>query len=89
MCLTVPGRVISIESQGEELRIARVDFGVAERPANLLFTPEVKVGDFVIVQSGFATRRVSEEEAAEALAYLEAATRPSAAAEAGADPGQE
>ena len=80
MCLTVPGRVVRIESEEGDLRFARVDFGVAERTANLLLTPEVKVGDFVIVQAGFATRRVSEAEATEALAYLREATGPSAAA---------
>ena len=87
MCLTVPGRVVRIESGEGDLRFARVDFGAAQRTANLLFAPEVQVGDFVIVQAGFATRRVSEEEALEALAYLREAT--SAPAAAGAEAGGE
>ena len=69
MCLTVPGRIVAIESDSPDSRIARIDFGVALRTANLVFTPEAKVGDFVIVQAGFATRRLSPSEAEEALGY--------------------
>jgi hydrogenase expression/formation protein HypC len=87
MCLTVPGRILSITEEAE-VRIARVDFGSAVRPANLMFTPEASVGDFVIVQAGFATRKLAEAEAREALEYhreLEelASTVPSATAAEG------
>ncbi|MGD0250500.1 MAG: HypC/HybG/HupF family hydrogenase formation chaperone [Thermoplasmata archaeon] len=67
MCLTVPGQIVSVE--GTETRLARVDFGVAVRTANLVYTPEANVGDFVIVQAGFATRVLSAAEAEEALEY--------------------
>jgi hydrogenase expression/formation protein HypC len=69
MCLTTPGQILKVDSPSPELRIAEVDFGVAVRSVNLVFTPEAKVGDFVIVHAGFATRRLPEEEAREALAY--------------------
>jgi hydrogenase expression/formation protein HypC len=71
MCLTTPGRILRIDSTHPELRIAEVDFGVAVRSVNLAFTPEVQVGDYVIAHAGFATRRLEEAEAREALAYLE------------------
>lgn len=87
MCLTIPGRVVRIEAHGAEPRMGRVDFGIAERTANLLFTPEVEVGDFVIVQAGFAIRRVSEAEATEALAYLNELGRTPPGASAGATGG--
>jgi hydrogenase expression/formation protein HypC len=69
MCLTIPGRIVSVTDETPEVRTARVDFGGIIRTANLMFTPEVQVGDFVIVQAGFATRRLSEPEAREALEY--------------------
>jgi hydrogenase expression/formation protein HypC len=69
MCLTVPGRVVSVSDETPDVRTARVDFGGTVRTANLMFTPEAHVGDFVIVQAGFAIRRLSEAEAAEALEY--------------------
>jgi hydrogenase expression/formation protein HypC len=67
MCLTVPGQIVSVE--GTDPRLARVDFGVAQRTANLMYTPEADVGDFVIVQAGFAIRILTTAEAEEALDY--------------------
>jgi hydrogenase expression/formation protein HypC len=69
MCLTIPGRIVRIAELGAEDRLAEVDFGVATRTANLVFTPDAGVGDYVIVQAGFAVRRLSGAEAEEALAY--------------------
>jgi len=79
MCLTTPGQILRVDSPSPEVRLAEVDFGVAVRSVNLVFTPEANVGDFVIVHAGFATRRLGEEEAREALAYareLAAASNP-------------
>ena len=70
MCLTTPGQIVRIDSPPSDLRTAEVDFGVALRTVNLAFTPEAKVGDFVIVHSGFATRTLPDEEAREALALV-------------------
>jgi len=69
MCLTTPGRIVSIETPSPDARIADVDFGVGVRRVNLVFTPEAQVGDYVIAQAGFSTRILPEEEAREALAY--------------------
>ena len=90
MCLTVPGRVVSISDETPEARTARVDFGGTVRTANLAFTPEAEVGDFVIVQAGFATRRLGEAEAREALEYhhqLEELSRAPSASSARGVPG--
>jgi len=90
MCLTTPGRIVRVDSPSPELRIAEVDFGVALRPVNLVFTPEAQVGDYVIVHAGFATRRLGAEEAEEALAYvreLAASSAPSSAAASAGGPG--
>lgn len=38
---------------------------------NLAFTPEVRVGDYVLVHVGFALTRVDEEEAARTFSYLQ------------------
>ena len=70
MCLTTPGLVLRVSSPSPELRMAEVDFGVAVRSVNLVFTPEVNPGDYVIVHAGFATRRLEPEEAREALTYV-------------------
>lgn len=70
MCLTTPGQVVRIDSVTPEARMAEVDFGVAKRAVNLVFTPEAKVGDYVIVHAGFATRTLAEDEAQAAIALV-------------------
>ena len=70
MCLAVPGKVLSIEGEDPAFRSGRVDFCGVRKTVNLAFTPEVVVGDFVLVHVGFALTRVDEEEAARTYRYL-------------------
>jgi hydrogenase expression/formation protein HypC len=70
MCLAVPGKVIEIHQQ-DELPMAKVEFGGIVKEACLAYTPEVQVGDYVIVHVGFALSRVDEAEAREIFSYLE------------------
>lgn len=70
MCLAVPGKVLSVEGDDPAFRAARVDFCGVRRTVNLALTPEVKVGDFVLVHVGFALTRIDEAEAARTFDYL-------------------
>jgi hydrogenase expression/formation protein HypC len=65
MCLTVPGRVRSIDGGDLAFRTGNVDFYGVEKTVNLAYVPEVKPGDFVLVHAGFAISRVDQEEAAQ------------------------
>jgi hydrogenase expression/formation protein HypC len=69
MCLAVPGKVVEITGEGE-LRMGRVDFSGVKREACLAYTPEVQVGDYVLVHVGFAISRIDEQAARETLAAL-------------------
>lgn len=69
MCLAIPGRIVAIEESEADGRVARVDYGIAVKSAKLLFLPEARVGDYVIVQAGFASTLLEEAEALEALEY--------------------
>jgi len=69
MCLAIPGRVVRIEGADAADRSAVIDYGIAVRTASLVYTPEARVGDYVIVHAGFATRVVPEDEAKESLEY--------------------
>lgn len=62
MCLAVPGRIIEIEG-----KTAIVDFGGVKREVRLDLLPDVAVGDYVIVHTGFAIERLDEERALEIL----------------------
>ncbi len=67
MCLAIPGRVRAVSADDPDLPRAVVEFGSSVRTVELLYVPETKVGDYVIVQAGFAIRRISEAEAQESL----------------------
>ncbi len=67
MCLAIPGRIVAVDETEPGFRTARVDYGIAVKRASLLYLPEAAVGDYVIVQAGFAVTKLGEAEAQEAL----------------------
>ena len=71
MCLAVPGRVLTIEGDDPAFRSGTVDFCGVRKTVNLAFTPEVQLGDFVLVHVGFAISRINEEEAHRTFTYLQ------------------
>lgn len=72
MCLGVPGKVLAIEAGPGGLAMGSVSFGGITKEVCLAYTPDVKVGEYVIVHVGFAIGTVSEEEAQEVFKTLEA-----------------
>ncbi len=78
MCLAIPGRIVRITAEDPATPCATVDYGGGVvRTAQLLYLPEARPGDWVVVQAGFAVRRLSDAEAEEAL---EIAKNPAAPA---------
>lgn len=71
MCLGVPGKVLSIDDDPLGMHMARVSFGGIVKECCLAYTPEVAVGDYVVVHVGFAISRIDEERAREVWDYLE------------------
>lgn len=49
-------------------RKALVDFGDHTRLVSVITLPDTEVGAWIVVHSGFAIRRLSEDEAADSLA---------------------
>ncbi|NUN50269.1 MAG: HypC/HybG/HupF family hydrogenase formation chaperone [Candidatus Brocadiae bacterium] len=70
MCLSVPGKVLSVSGDGPLARHGRVDFGGTVREANLSFVPEAGVGDWVLVHVGVAITQIDEQEAGRVFEYL-------------------
>jgi len=66
MCLAVPVQVVSIE--GSE---AEVEIGGVKRQVSIVLTPEAKVGDYVLLHTGYAINVIDEAEAQETLKLLE------------------
>ncbi len=69
MCLGIPGKVIEIRDDAA-LLMGKVDFGGVRKEICLAYTPEVGLGDYVIVHVGFAISRVDEVEALTTLEVL-------------------
>ena len=65
MCLAIPTLITSIEGT-----TARAEIGGVERTISLTLTPEARVGDYVLIHTGFAIGIVDEEEAQETLQLL-------------------
>jgi hydrogenase expression/formation protein HypC len=66
MCLAVPTRVVRIA--GEE---GEAEIGGVFRRISLVFTPEARVGDYVLLHAGFAISVLDEASARESLALLD------------------
>ena len=63
MCLTIPGKVVTITGD-----LASVDYGEDGVRKNInISLVKPRLGDYVLVQSGFAVKLLSESEAVEAL----------------------
>jgi hydrogenase expression/formation protein HypC len=62
MCLGIPGRVVSRETE-DGLLMGRVDFGGVARKVCLEHVQEVEIGEYVLVHVGFALSRIDAIEA--------------------------
>ncbi|HHJ49343.1 MAG TPA: HypC/HybG/HupF family hydrogenase formation chaperone [Phaeodactylibacter sp.] len=64
MCLSIPGKLVAITSQLDEIfRMGEVDFDGIKKEVNLAMVPDAKVGDYVLVHVGAAISIIDEEEA--------------------------
>ena len=66
MCLAVPALVLSIDGD-----FAQVDFGDASKKVCVTLLPELKVGEYVIVHTGYAIEKMKADEAKKTLALFE------------------
>ena len=73
MCLAVPGKVVGIiDEAGAGLRLGKVDFGGIRKQVCLDYTPEARLGDYVLVHVGFALSVIDEAEARHVFEALRA-----------------
>lgn len=65
MCLGIPAEIISIEGV-----MAKVNIGGTIVNASLQLLEDPKIGEYVLLHSGFAIERLSKEEAEETMRLL-------------------
>jgi hydrogenase expression/formation protein HypC len=70
MCLAVPAKIREIT--GGVLPMARLDQAGREIDCCLAYLPEAAVGDYVLIQNGFAVTLLDAESADESLAAFAA-----------------
>lgn len=64
MCLSIPGKLIEVTSQLDEVfRVGKVSFDGIIKEVSLTLVPEANVGDYVLVHVGAAISTIDEEEA--------------------------
>lgn len=65
MCLSIPAKIISVEGL-----MAKASVNGAIVNTSLHLVEDIKPGDYVLVHTGFALQKISEEEALETLRLL-------------------
>ncbi len=60
MCLAVVGRIETIDGD-----LATAEIMGVRKEISIVLTPEVKVGDYVMIHAGFAIHPIDEKEAKE------------------------
>jgi hydrogenase expression/formation protein HypC len=66
MCIGIPVKILSIDGN-----TAVASAGGAKRTIGIDLTPDVKIGDYVLLHAGFAIEKISEADAKETLKLLE------------------
>ena len=66
MCLSIPAKIDSIDGD-----MAMVSVGSVTYKASLQLLDDVQVGDYILLHTGFAISKISEEDAAETLRIFE------------------
>lgn len=65
MCLSIPAKVIDIEGD-----MAEVSIGGTILKAGLQMVENIKIGDWILLHTGFAIQKISEDEALETIKIL-------------------
>jgi hydrogenase expression/formation protein HypC len=66
MCLAVPVLIKSIKDQNAEVELGGVTLRIS-----IAITPDVKVGDYVLIHTGYAISVIDEADALETIKMLE------------------
>ena len=65
MCLSIPAKVLSVDGN-----IAKASIGGTIIEAGLHLIDDVKPGEYILIHTGYALQKISEEEAMETLKMI-------------------
>jgi hydrogenase expression/formation protein HypC len=69
MCLGIPAKLVEVRPE-DDPPMGKVQFGGILKDICLAYTPEARLGDYVLIHVGFAISRIDEAEAQETLQYF-------------------
>lgn len=71
MCLGIPGKIIKKWKHAHSnIPMAQVTFGGIKKDICLMFNPEAKINEYVMVHVGFAISIIDEEIARQTLQFI-------------------
>ncbi len=65
MCLSIPAEILSIDKE-----TAEVSVGGTRYNASISLVQDVKVGDYILLHSGYGIAKIDEKEAKETLTLM-------------------
>ena len=68
MCIAAPAKIVEID---RESNICAADFGGVRQNAKLDLLPEAEIGDYVLIHTGYAIEKLSEQADKESLEYCD------------------
>ena len=68
MCLSVPAQIVSFDGDMAQCAVGGV---ITHASIQMIAHADLKIGDFVLLHTGFALQKISEEEAVATLALFE------------------
>ena len=66
MCLSIPAKVVTISGD-----MATVSLGETVVNASLQLVDDIKIGDYILLHTGFAIQKLSKEDAEETFKLFE------------------
>ncbi|MBW1649158.1 MAG: HypC/HybG/HupF family hydrogenase formation chaperone [Deltaproteobacteria bacterium] len=69
MCIAIPSKIVKTDKDGFGI----IDVEGSRKKVSLLMIEDPQIGDYVIVHSGFAMRKIDEAAAKQSLQILRAA----------------
>jgi hydrogenase expression/formation protein HypC len=66
MCLSIPAKILSVEGN-----TAKASIGGAIVSASLHLVEDARPGDYILIHTGFALQKISEEEALETIRIIQ------------------
>ena len=74
MCLAIPAKVVKVKQNGR----ADIEIAGKRQEISLLLLPEIRAGDYVLVNLGQAITKLDEDEATEVLRLYQEITQATA-----------